>query len=309
MRVEHLTYFLCLAESGSTSQASEKLLTSRQNVSKMMQQLEEEMGTVLFIRSAKGMELTEAGLILQRAARKALEEIDEARKAITNLSNRTALTGELLLYGTTATSNTTLSTLLPAFRKAYPNITLHLQQHETLTALKAVSLHPESIGIVQLLTNEDFQFIYAPYLKAVTAMPIQNDAFVCLTSTASPLSKQKSISLSRFIQHPLVLNQGQPDEENCLLRLMRSLGEVEVSLTTTNPLLYAQPILSGSCIGISSTLLHNSYSAFSTTMAEIVSLPFRENMHAKICLVTANNARLSPAGEAFINFTKDYYTK
>lgn len=60
-RLEHLEYLICLAETGSTTKASEKLLTSRQNVSKMIRQLEDEMEAELFIRGPQGVQLTEAG--------------------------------------------------------------------------------------------------------------------------------------------------------------------------------------------------------------------------------------------------------
>ncbi len=61
MRTEHLKYFLNLVETGSITQTSKELYTTHQNVSKIIRQLEEDLGTTLFIRTTKGIELTATG--------------------------------------------------------------------------------------------------------------------------------------------------------------------------------------------------------------------------------------------------------
>ena len=44
MRIEHLEYLICLARTHSITKASEELFTTHQNVSKMIRQLEQELG-------------------------------------------------------------------------------------------------------------------------------------------------------------------------------------------------------------------------------------------------------------------------
>lgn len=309
MRLEHLEYLICLAETGSTTKASEKLLTSRQNVSKMIRQLEDEMEAELFIRGPQGVQLTESGKIMLKAAQKSVAELYQARNAIAKLKHNTQLSGDLYLYSTAMTNITTTGPLITAFQNMYPNVTLRLLHHETLDTLAQVALHPAAIGVVPLLTNQDFQFIYAPYLGNITAYPLQQDSFICLISSNSPLAKQKTISLAKLVKNPLIVNIKE-GEENCLLRLYRRFGDVTIALTTTNPILQLQAIAAGNGVAVSSSLSHGSYQIQAADTAKRVStLPFREDMHCNICLVTAKNAQLSPVGQAFKDFTLQYFQK
>ena len=61
MRFDQLEYFYALASCQTIQAVSEKFYTSPQVVSKAIKQLEEELGTLLFIRTKKGLLLTEAG--------------------------------------------------------------------------------------------------------------------------------------------------------------------------------------------------------------------------------------------------------
>ena len=60
MRTEHLEYFLKLAQTNSITQAAKELYTTHQNVSKIIRQLEEDLGTTLFLRNQKGVEIGRA---------------------------------------------------------------------------------------------------------------------------------------------------------------------------------------------------------------------------------------------------------
>ena len=61
MRLDQLEYFHALAANQTIQAVSEKFYTSPQVVSKAIKQLEKELGALLFIRTKKGLLLTEAG--------------------------------------------------------------------------------------------------------------------------------------------------------------------------------------------------------------------------------------------------------
>ena len=267
------------------------------------------MEAALFIRGPQGVQLTEAGKIMLKAAQKSVAELYQARNAIAKLKLNTQLSGDLYLYSTAITNITTTGPLITGFQNMYPNVTLRLLHHETLDTLAQVALHPAAIGVVPLLTNQDFQFIYAPYLGNITAYPLQQDSFICLISSNSPLAKQKTISLAKLVKNPLIINIKE-GEENCLLRLYRRFGDVTIALTTTNPILQLQAIAAGNGVAVSSLLTHSSYQVQAAdTTKRVTTLPFREDMHCNICLVTAKNAQLSPVGQAFKDFTLQYFQK
>lgn len=80
MNLRHLKYFVATAESGQVSRAANLLSISQSSVTGAVRDLEAELGTELFVRSAHGMEMTDAGREFLASAREILEKLDEAKK-------------------------------------------------------------------------------------------------------------------------------------------------------------------------------------------------------------------------------------
>lgn len=77
-----LSTFLTVAESGGVLPAARRLNLSQPAVSARIQQLEESLGTTLFLRSPRGMKLTASGNHLLDYARRAAELLTEAANAM-----------------------------------------------------------------------------------------------------------------------------------------------------------------------------------------------------------------------------------
>lgn len=82
MELRHLRYFVAIAETGSLTVAAEKkLFTSQPSLSRQIKDLEDQVGTPLLNRSARGVTLTEAGKAFLDHARLALHQVDAAVEA------------------------------------------------------------------------------------------------------------------------------------------------------------------------------------------------------------------------------------
>jgi len=82
MELRHLRYFVAVAEEGSLTIAAEKRLhTAQPSLSRQLRDLELEVGTALFTRSARGVALTPAGRAFLDHARLALGQAAEAIQA------------------------------------------------------------------------------------------------------------------------------------------------------------------------------------------------------------------------------------
>ena len=64
MEIKQLEYFVATADHGSLNKAAEQLYTSQPNVSKVVANLEKELGVQLFERNSRGMKITEQGNLL-----------------------------------------------------------------------------------------------------------------------------------------------------------------------------------------------------------------------------------------------------
>jgi len=79
MELRHLKYFVAVAEEGSLTLAAEKrLFTAQPSLSRQLRDLEDEVGAPLFIRRARGIELTPAGRAFLDHARLSLSQAAEA---------------------------------------------------------------------------------------------------------------------------------------------------------------------------------------------------------------------------------------
>jgi DNA-binding transcriptional LysR family regulator len=74
--LKHLRGFVAVAEERSFSAAARRMLLSQQSLSRIVQQLERELGTTLLERTTRSVRLTPAGQVLLDSARRSLAAVD-----------------------------------------------------------------------------------------------------------------------------------------------------------------------------------------------------------------------------------------
>ncbi|MFZ0886740.1 MAG: LysR family transcriptional regulator [Candidatus Acidiferrales bacterium] len=88
MELRHLRYFLAVAEAGSLTVAAERELhTSQPSLSRQIRDLEDEVGTQLLTRRARGIELTPAGRVFLDHARSVLSQVQAAAEAARRIAH------------------------------------------------------------------------------------------------------------------------------------------------------------------------------------------------------------------------------
>lgn len=88
MELRHLRYFVAVAEARSLKLAAEeKLHTTQPSLSRQIRDLENEVGTPLFSRSARGVELTPAGRVFLDHARVMLSQAEAAVQSARQIAN------------------------------------------------------------------------------------------------------------------------------------------------------------------------------------------------------------------------------
>jgi LysR family hca operon transcriptional activator len=82
MELRHLRYFVAVATAGSLTVAAQRMLhTSQPSLSRQIRDLEDEVGTPLLTRRARGIELTPAGRAFLDHARSVLSQVEAAGEA------------------------------------------------------------------------------------------------------------------------------------------------------------------------------------------------------------------------------------
>ena len=95
MDIKQLKTFICVAETGSLSAASDRLRLAQPALSRQIKLLEHKSGAQLFHRSVKGMALTESGeKLLSRVSgiiRQLEQAVDEVRSSAESITGNVAI--------------------------------------------------------------------------------------------------------------------------------------------------------------------------------------------------------------------------
>lgn len=82
--LRHLRYFIAAAEQRSIRRAARLLSVEPSTVSRRIRDMEDDIGTALFIRGHGGVMLTQAGERFMPRARKALNQLTHVYRAVAN---------------------------------------------------------------------------------------------------------------------------------------------------------------------------------------------------------------------------------
>lgn len=119
-----LTAFVAIAERGNFSKAAAALGVSTSTLSQTIRSLEERLGVRLLNRTTRSVALTEAGERLLAQVQPALDDLGNAVESINAF--RDTPTGVLRLSVMSLAIGMVIEPILPAFRAAYPDITLDI---------------------------------------------------------------------------------------------------------------------------------------------------------------------------------------
>ncbi|KGF46634.1 hypothetical protein HMPREF0872_07570 [Veillonella montpellierensis DNF00314] len=118
-------FFITIADEGNITKAAAKLFISQPALSYRLTQLEKNFATPLFIRTTKGVVLTDIGELYYEYAKDMLNRKKEFEESL--LNKKDIVTGPLYLGSSSIYANYKLPTILEGFIKEYPHVDLHLQ--------------------------------------------------------------------------------------------------------------------------------------------------------------------------------------
>lgn len=136
MELYQLKTFVVVAEEGHLTRASVRLHTSQPSVSAHIKSLEEELETKLFIRTPKGMRLTEAGERLKHRAENVLKAARELKLEARSMGDE--LVGDLSLGLNTDAEYLRIVPLLTSLGEDHPRIVLQIQQRASTSVQGAI---------------------------------------------------------------------------------------------------------------------------------------------------------------------------
>lgn len=193
-----LRYLMAVAEHQSFTRAAEVLYVSQPTLSQQIKQLEDLLDVQLLDRTGRTVRLTAAGKVYLHHARRALSELDVAKRAIHELQD---LSRGTLRLGMTPITDYLATPLLDQFNARYPSITvstLEMPQNDIVASL-AEDRVDIGIAFSGTLSTEDSSDEVDSHLLFVETLSLAVGDDHPLAGQKGPLSKHA------LEQEPLVL--------------------------------------------------------------------------------------------------------
>ena len=193
MNLELYKTFYIVAQHQSILKASEHLYVTQPAVSRSIKQLEDALGCQVFLRTSKGVKLTQEGEILFQYVEQAFNFLSVGEKKINDVKN--LLNGEIRIGVSDTLCKHYLIPYLKLFNTLHPEIKIHVICPTTPSIINLLKLGKIDFGII----NMPF---YDEQLASRNIMKVQ-DCFVA-GQKYKYLSK-KMQPLSKILENPILL--------------------------------------------------------------------------------------------------------
>ena len=168
-KLDYYRIFYETARYRSFSTAAESLYISQSAISQCIHQLEDDLNVQLFVRTRKGVSLTNEGKILFTKVENAINSIEQGESQLERL--RHLESGELrIAAGDTITTHFLLK-YLEDFHATYPNIRIEMANSYSSHMITHVKDGRADLAFVNM-PMEDEELVFEPCLEI-------NDVFVC----------------------------------------------------------------------------------------------------------------------------------
>ena len=198
MDLRDMRYFLAVAEEGHMGRAANRLHLSQPPLTRHIQALEEKLGVPLFLRTPKGMTLTEAGLTL-------LQEVPNLLELAQQAAERTRLAGQgwigrldVGLFGSGVLD--VIPRILAQFHQARPDVKIVLHNLTKDAQLQALRERRITVGFNRLV----------PAAPDISTMTVLRESLMVALPAVHPLLVLPSLRIRDLANVPLILYPNVP---------------------------------------------------------------------------------------------------
>jgi LysR family hydrogen peroxide-inducible transcriptional activator len=291
MELRHLDTLLAIAEEGSFTAAADALATVQSNVSDQVRQLEAELGVPLLVRSRKGAEPTEFGLLVLDRARRVNRELEAMRADLALLQGLDAGYARLGVVGTA--SRWLVPALVADLRDRAPGVRLRVNEGASERLFTELVDGELAQAVVTEPVND----------RRLVVEHLLEEELIGLVSRDVELPSEP-VPLAEFAKFPLVL---PPDPNPLRTEVDRAAEAIGVGLTVPVEVegirLIADLVVAGNYASIlPETAIPPELRRVRTVT--IAGLPPR-----RLAMVSARDAQLSLADQAVRDSVRDLVEK
>ncbi|WP_026144906.1 LysR family transcriptional regulator [Pseudomonas asplenii] len=289
MTLRQLKIFNEVCDLRSYSRAAEEMSLTQPAVSLQIRQLEELIGQPLFEYVGKKLYMTEAAEALQRASRDIFGRLENLDMQLSDMQG--SLQGQLKL-AVESSAKYFVPHLFAAFKRQYPEVSLHLTVVNRAQALRRLSDNRDDLLIMSMVP-QDMGLEFLPFL---------NNPIVAVAPPDHPLCQRGPLRLQDLEPYPLLIREpGSGTRMACEEYFKEKRVHFSQTLEVTSGEAQCESVVAG--LGLALLTRH----ALSLELATGVlrELPVEElPLYRSWCVVQARDKRLSPVAHAFLGFIR-----
>ncbi|RBP13981.1 DNA-binding transcriptional LysR family regulator [Roseiarcus fermentans] len=193
IELRHLKYFVAVAKELSIGRAAVALNISQPPLTRQIQQLEEDLGAVLFVRSVKGVELTDAGRTLYEEARNILSLVDLASERTRRAAQGRIGRLDVGIFGSGMYD--IIPRVLRKFRAAFPEVKIVLHPMTKDAQVEALRQRRINVGFNRLV----------PRYPDIASRVVMWERLYIVVPESDPLAGRAEVSIAELVDSPFVL--------------------------------------------------------------------------------------------------------
>ncbi len=196
MELRVLRYFLAVAREGSITGAARLLHVTQPTLSRQIQDLEDELGQTLLIRSNHNAALTPEGMLLRKRAEEIMELVGKTESEFSSMGE--AVSGDVSIGGGETEAMRGIAGIIRELREEYPGIRYHLYSGNAEDVTERLDQGRLDFGIlIQPVDLAKYNYINLS-AKDVWGVVMRKD---------SPLAEKKSITRGDLLKLPLLCSR------------------------------------------------------------------------------------------------------
>ena len=184
--------FLEVARRGSVSRAAEALFITQPTLTARLHGLERELGAKLFLRTPRGMRLTEAGQAWVPFAERAMRALVEGRDALEQVM--TASGGHLVIASAPAVSIYVLPALLERFVAAHPRVEVSVRTGHSEDIVALVLRDEVQVGLGRAIQHPELEL-----------RPFHKEELMLVCAPDHPFAKRRSVTMAEVTNEKLIM--------------------------------------------------------------------------------------------------------
>ncbi|MCM3598232.1 LysR family transcriptional regulator [Metabacillus idriensis] len=293
MDIKHLQYFIEVSNFNSFSRAAEHLFITQPTISKMIKNLETELGVELFDRSRKKLALTDAGQIILEQAKL----IDKAFNNLeTELDNLTGLKKGHIRIGLPPIFYAHFFLkIISSFHEKYPGITFQLVEDGSKKIEEDVTNNLLDVGIIVLPTKNDI-FDHFSFME---------EDLKLILHPSHRLAEKKEVQLAELANESFILFNKDFVLNDRIILSCNSVGFNPHIISESSQQSFIEEMVA-SKLGIS--LLPESICDNLNTNVKSVKV-VNPSISWNLAIIWGKNQYFSYAAKEWLQFTKEQLTK